>query len=147
MGVVLILSINYFATVLARPKLPTESSRRTGVILIGLTLCINTTQTILDLVRGWNVSERCQFSSPTVLIVRIRESDVRNPLLIPKHISPPNSHILPLPLPWLIPSPSHPVVPPTPGNSIYPIPLCNFMAQTGKSGHTMGFQHHTRIVQ
>lgn len=63
MGVVLILSINYYLSVISRPRSPSESSKRLGVILVTLSLIINASQTVVDLFRGWNVSEILQLCS------------------------------------------------------------------------------------
>lgn len=57
MGIVLTLSVHYFASLSSRPKLPQDSSRRLGVALVGLSLAINASQTGIDLYRGWNVSD------------------------------------------------------------------------------------------
>ncbi|OCF34936.1 hypothetical protein I316_03483 [Kwoniella heveanensis BCC8398] len=55
MGIVLILSINYFLSLASRPKSPHESSRRLGVTLASVSLIANFGQTIVDLVRGWDM--------------------------------------------------------------------------------------------
>ncbi|KAK6904868.1 hypothetical protein I203_105687 [Kwoniella mangroviensis CBS 8507] len=55
MGIVLILSINYFMTLASQPKSPHESSRTLGVCLVGISLVLNIVQTIVDLIRGWNM--------------------------------------------------------------------------------------------
>ncbi|WWC97400.1 hypothetical protein V866_004279 [Kwoniella sp. B9012] len=55
MGIVLILSINYLMTLASQPKSPHESSRTLGVCLVGISLALNIVQTIVDLIRGWNM--------------------------------------------------------------------------------------------
>nr|XP_018266323.1 uncharacterized protein I303_00298 [Kwoniella dejecticola CBS 10117]OBR88481.1 hypothetical protein I303_00298 [Kwoniella dejecticola CBS 10117] len=55
MGIVLILSINYFLTLGFEPKSPHESSRRLGVSLVGISLALNLAQTVVDLIRGWDM--------------------------------------------------------------------------------------------
>ena len=57
MGIVLVLSINYFA-ILSHPKPPGESSRRLGVSLVAVSLVLNLAQTIVDGFRGWEVGSR-----------------------------------------------------------------------------------------
>lgn len=66
MGVVLILSINYFTTMLARPKVPTESSHRVGMILVAVSLAFNIAQTATDFYRGWTVSGPSLWSLATM---------------------------------------------------------------------------------
>ena len=56
MGIVLILSINYFMAIMSHPKTAVESSRGLGVILVAASLALNLVQTIVDLRRGWQVS-------------------------------------------------------------------------------------------
>ncbi|WVW81444.1 hypothetical protein I302_103438 [Kwoniella bestiolae CBS 10118] len=55
MGIVLILSINYFMTLASQPKSPHESSRKLGVSLVGISLVLNLAQTMVDLYRGWDM--------------------------------------------------------------------------------------------
>ncbi|WVQ94087.1 hypothetical protein IAU59_001165 [Kwoniella sp. CBS 9459] len=55
MGIVLILSINYFLSLASRPKSQHESSRRLGVSLAAISLLANFAQTIIDFVRGWDM--------------------------------------------------------------------------------------------
>ncbi|WVF66492.1 hypothetical protein IAT40_001232 [Kwoniella sp. CBS 6097] len=55
MGVVLILSINYFLSLASRPKSQHESSRRLGVSLAAISLVASFGQTVVDLVRGWDM--------------------------------------------------------------------------------------------
>ncbi|WWC85493.1 uncharacterized protein L201_000357 [Kwoniella dendrophila CBS 6074] len=55
MGIVLILSINYFLSIVLQPKSPHESSRRLGVTLVAISLVFNLAQTAVDLARGWDM--------------------------------------------------------------------------------------------
>jgi hypothetical protein len=55
MGVVLVLSISYFHGFASRHKLRLDTSGRSGVVLVALSLVFNLAQTIIDLYRGYIV--------------------------------------------------------------------------------------------
>jgi hypothetical protein len=55
MGIVLVLSANYYTVLASRPKMPRVPSRYCGFFLVTSALLFNLAQTAVDMHRGWQV--------------------------------------------------------------------------------------------
>lgn len=116
MGVVLMLGIQYFVQ-LSHNSVPTSASidrqTRLGPILVFLSILFNLIQTIMDMVRGWDVSS--PLAPPNLQLTYL---DVRLELSRYQSIRLPRLHVVRIPLPRFISSNDHPSLSPSPDHPL-----------------------------